>query len=223
MSLLGLAIIGKNNEPLYLCDCDFDGATSGTSTPTTRSDTTTDNDNDRFGFADATRARGLRDSLSLERQFMMHAALDRLEEITGAAGHGPHNGSMVGRNMTVTASSPHWMGLLTHVDDELSVYGYVTATNIKFLALISIDSDNDNNSKTAVKPSDVQKFLTQTHEHYVSYLMNPFSKLNQPIDSRKFDTHIQAAVQEYQNSTTFRLVVDLTAPTTPFLVLQTSM
>jgi hypothetical protein len=197
MSLLGLAIIGNSNEPLYLCDCDFDGATG---TPTTTNNTTLPSDNDRFGFADATRARGLRDSLSLERQFMMHAALDRLEEITGAARQ--HNGSMVGHNMTVTASSPHWMGLLAHADDELSVYGYVTATNIKFLALISIESSNNDNSnkKTAVKSSDVQKFLTQIHEHYISYLMNPFSKLNQSIDSRKFDTHIQAAVQDYQNS-----------------------
>jgi hypothetical protein len=195
MSLIGLAIIGKSNEPLYLCDCDFH-TVSDTQLPP-------DNDNDRFGFADATRARGLRDSLSLERQFMMHAALDRLEEITGAAS--VNNGSMVGRNMTVTASSPHWMGLLTHADDELSVYGYVTATNIKFLALISIDNDNnnekDNNIKTAVKPSDVQKFLTQTHEHYANYIMNPFSKLNQPIDSRNFDKNIQVAVQDYQNST----------------------
>jgi hypothetical protein len=107
----------------------------------------------------------------------------------------------VGRNMTVTASSPHWMGLLTQADDEISVYGYVTATNIKFLALISIESSNNEDSKTAVKSSDVQKFLTQIHEHYISYLMNPFSKLNQPIDSRKFDTHIQAAVHDYQHST----------------------
>jgi hypothetical protein len=195
MSLLGLAIIGKSNEPLYLCDCDLDNNNTGTAT------TTTDQE-DRFGFIDATRARGPTDSLSLERQFMMHAALDRLEEITGASNR--HNGSMVGRNMTVTAGQPHWMGLLTRVDDELlSVYGYVTATNIKFLALMSNDSNNsdNNSSKTAVKPADVQKFLTQTHEHYISYLMNPFSQLHQPIDSRKFDKHIKAAVQDYQNST----------------------
>lgn len=197
MSLLGLAIIGKSNEPLYLCDCDLDDAGTCISTDTLP-------DNDRFGFADATRARGLRDSLSLERQFMMHAALDRLEEITGAS---VHNGSMVGRNMTVTASSPHWMGLLTRADDELSVYGYVTATNIKFLALISIENSNsgnnnsNSNKKTAVKQAEVQKFLTQTHEHYISYLMNPFSHLHQPIDSRNFDKHVKAAVQDYQNST----------------------
>jgi hypothetical protein len=197
MSLLGLAIIGKSNEPLYLCDCDLNGAVD---TGNSNTGATTD-DADRFGFIAASRARGLRTSLPLERQFMMHAALDRLEEITGADKH--RQGSMVGRNMTVTASSPHWMGLLTRVDDELSVYGYVTATNIKFLALISLtNSSNDNNSKTSVKQSDVQKFLTQAHEHYISYLMNPFSQLNQPIDSRNFDEHIKAAVQVYQNSTT---------------------
>jgi hypothetical protein len=210
MSLLGLAIIGKSNEPLYLCDCDFDaiGTTTTTTTDVDVDTTTTTDDKDRFGFVDATRARGLRDSLSLERQFMMHAALDRLEEITGAATR--HNNSMVGRNMTVTASSPHWMGLLTRADDELFSYGYVTATNIKFLALIrstdSNDNNNDNNDsnsyKTAVKQSDVQKFLAVVHEHYITYLMNPFSRLNQPIDSRKFDQHIQAAVRDYQNSTT---------------------
>jgi hypothetical protein len=99
-----------------------------------------------------------------------HAALDRLEEITGTnnSTNGRPSGSMVGRNMTVTASSPHWTGLLLPTravsDEELSVYGYVTATNIKFLAFMSIanndNSSNNDNSKTAVKLADVQKFLT---------------------------------------------------------------
>jgi hypothetical protein len=208
--LVGLAIIGKNNEPLYLCDC----------VRMLKNHTNDDDDTsvvtDRFGFIDANRARGLGDSLSLERMFMMHAALDRLLEITGATNCNIN--SMVGRNMTVTSSSPHWMGLLTLIDNDLSVYGYVTATNIKFLALIDHNSSSQTTVQMtpltkAVKESSVQKFLAETHEQYIRYLMNPFSRPHGPIDSRKFDSSIKAAVQAYQTQTNTRSTTTTTNST----------
>jgi hypothetical protein len=183
MSLLGLAIIGKRNEPLFLCDTTRfqkgDAAAAVASPEATPEDC--------FGFVDAVRAHGLRDSLPLEHQFMMHAALDRLEEVTGAASR---KGSMVGVNMTVVSSSPHWMGSLMTADDSHTVYGYVTATNVKFLALVT---------KTS-KDVIVKDFLTAVHVHFISHLLNPFADIKGPINSRKFDENIKAAVADYEKA-----------------------
>jgi hypothetical protein len=180
MTVHGLAIIGKSNEPLYLCDCTrilhHEQPEDTTLTP----DAATP---DRFGFVEANRARGLRDSLSLTHQFMMHAALDRLEELADVISPG----SMVGRNMTRSASSPHWMGLLTRMDEDLEIYGYVTATNIKFLALVA----------RPCKENVVKDFVIATHDIYIDYIMNPFSKIHEPIDSRPFDQRIQKTVRDF--------------------------
>lgn len=182
MSLLGLAIIGKSNEPLYLCDC-----TLFLQDPSNDNKVSPETPPDCFGFGEAVRARGLRGSLALDHQFVVHAALDRLEEVTGAASR---QGSMVGHNMTVVASSPHWMGSLMTVDDCHSVYGYVTATNIKFLALVT----------KPCKDVAVKDYLEMVHEHFISYTMNPFSKANEPVDSRKFDDNMKTAVVDYEKT-----------------------
>jgi hypothetical protein len=59
MTILCLAIVGKNNEPLYLCDCDFDKNGGDNAA--------VDDEEDVFGFA-CDRNKGGEPSLSLDNE-----------------------------------------------------------------------------------------------------------------------------------------------------------
>lgn len=61
---------------------------------------------------------------------MMHAALDRLEEILG---------SPKMSNLAKKQRGTKWMGSLLPMED-CEIYGYVTPSNTKILALIKRDS-----------------------------------------------------------------------------------
>jgi hypothetical protein len=139
MSLLGLAIVGKKNEPLYLCDCtklSSDTATSSADAAAAEDASTPD----PFGFLQSSSSSSSKSyqqgqSLEMEQQFIVHAALDRLEEMVGAS---QPDGSMPLRKAVKGSSSGskgHWLGLLTVQDEVSVVYGLCTATNIKFLVL----------------------------------------------------------------------------------------
>jgi Sedlin, N-terminal conserved region len=192
MSLLGIAIIGKSNEPLYLCDCTrlqlpHDGGINKAAAADSSTDATTttegggyDNsdDDDLFGFIQATACLGQRQSLPLERQFMMHAALDRLEELIGASkpdgtmplrpstnqhhhhhrSSGSSSSSTAASNLLLSANNAHWLGLLTVQDGDCAVYGHVVVpTNLKFLALVQVGQQSsssapNNNNNGPVLP-----------------------------------------------------------------------
>lgn len=225
MSLLGIAIIGKSNEPLYLCDCtrlhlrDDDNNANDVSTNIPPSTTTKDaeqDDDDLFGFLEASASLGQRQSLPLERQFMMHAALDRLEELIGAKSK--PDGTMPLRRrpsnhhfrrssssnlMLSSANNAHWLGLLTVQDGDCAVYGHVVvATNLKFLALVQ--SSSPNGCVVAGPPSPktaaaVKKLLASLHDNYIDYLMNPFSNIRGgSIDSPRFDASVRETVANYE-------------------------
>jgi hypothetical protein len=59
---------------------------------------------------------------------MMHAALDRLEELLG------------GKNNTVARwqRGSHWIGVICRME-HTEIYGYVTASNVKLLVMIRQD------------------------------------------------------------------------------------
>lgn len=60
---------------------------------------------------------------------MIHAALDRLDELIGA----PKNSALI-RHMR----GSHWIGSICLMED-CEIYGYVTSSNVKILALIQRD------------------------------------------------------------------------------------
>lgn len=177
MSVLGIAILGKRNEPLYLCD----------TTRLQEGFAPADHDNDAFGFT--TQLSEQRNSLPLSRQLIIHAALDWLEELVDL-----QNGLMpVVRTST---QHPHWLGLLYQVDDAdgQAIYGYITATNVKFLLLLS---KSDKTIENAVKD-----LLADIHQSYIAYVMNPFSNTGGPIDSRRFDEKLKVVVTDFEKSRT---------------------
>ena len=180
MSILtGIAIIGKSNEPLYLCDCECldSSGSSGSATQTPLPE-----ENDPFGFSSMHSEQ--RNSLPLQRQIIAHAALDCLEEMVQSSVTGQ---MPVIRNST--RSAPHWVGLLLETIDGQAVYGYITATNIKFMALTR---------DRKCEPKVMQIFLKELHQHYSAYVSNPFCNTRGPIISKQFDARITRSVAKFQ-------------------------
>jgi hypothetical protein len=162
MSLLGLAVVGRDNEPLYLCDCaaivaDNTGADKLAPTaaaqhaPEMQQDDSTSQpqsaDDDPLGIGDIIKCGDLRSSLSFEYSLMIHSALDELHEAIDT--------TEVGLPVPKGRMGP-WLGVL-RVQDEVSIYGYITATNIKFLVL----------AHESAKEAEIRSFSTEIHEAYV--------------------------------------------------------
>ncbi|KAL7578185.1 hypothetical protein ACA910_012617 [Epithemia clementina (nom. ined.)] len=223
MKLLGIAIIGKSNEPLYLCDCEkvdqFVHNSGGDASETTKEEADASQlAEDYFGFGLTSRTVSTKNqgqSLSMEHQLLLHASLDPLEEMIGAS---KLDGTMpLRRNSNYSA----WLGLLTTLDGTWAVYGHVSATNIKFLALCELNTAPsttmapkasspwaDMISRTTSSTSSllsgpeqkVKKLLSTIHKHYVDYIMNPFSKPTEPIlHSVKFDREIRQSIAQYND------------------------
>ena len=176
-TLVGLAIVGKNNEPLYTCDC--------TLRPTTPSP------DDIFGFLE--NSGDMAQSLKIPHQFLVHAALDRLDEVytttQSTLGDWQLSGMPV-RRQPNPAMGPHFLGELLNVADEWKVYGHVTATNIKLFALTTA---------TGKVVPRVRAFLQEVHDLLIVHIMNPFSPTRDMgiIKSARFDQGVRAAVKHF--------------------------
>lgn len=207
-TLVGLAVIGKRNEPLYMCDCTRLQPQSG-DTPSSDNNEETQ-DEDPFGFVQASQLGPLHQSLPVQHQFLLHAAMDRLEEMidtvstrssssgssatTSTAGSHMQDGKIPsGMAVRKVAAKPtwgvHWLGMLESFGDSYRVYGHITATNIKFFALTQGNAD----------PRKVRDFLNQVHSNYIAFVMNPFCPVRElnVINSRKFDEEMRKAVHQY--------------------------
>jgi Sedlin, N-terminal conserved region len=222
--LVGVAVIGKSNEPLYLCDCEnpwYSSLSNPTETMHSRNDPETsisslpdaeiestdaqqshESTNDPFGFANSVYTSQQRSSMPLSGQILVHAALDCLEERverpSGIGGPMPVIKKSAIRSAAGTSTStnppPHWLGLLLDTPDGYAVYGYITATNIKFMA---ITKDVTPHSKIILKL--VQGFLREVHQHYTAYVSNPFCNTTSgSIVSHLFDERIARSVAKLQ-------------------------
>lgn len=234
MSLLGIAIVGKKNEPLYLCDCtklssdgdaDDRNPVAEQEEPQDGASTTV---NDPFGFLlQSTPQSSLQgQSLEMEQQFILHAALDRLEEHVGASnpdGTMPLRKAVRAMNnaakaskpshktsetSTPTSSSQHarhqdpsgqWLGLLLTEDGTSVTYGYVTATNLKILVLVR----GDGTGRSHPNDVPVRTLCTTLHGHYISHVLNPFQPLHGEdalLASATFDRRVREAVRTCQET-----------------------
>lgn len=108
MTAVSLAIIGKNSEPLYLKEFFDENAPSAS-------------EEELFGLpprenntasSDADKTAGC----SLRQQFLLHAALDRFEQLAG-----PPPGC-AWRTQGVSGTDAMWAGLLCPVED-MRIYG----------------------------------------------------------------------------------------------------
>ena len=107
MTAISLALIGKNNDPLYLRDFDEKSSRDLLS-----------EEEELFGLSprehSTTRSGG--PSCSLRQQFLLHSALDRFEQLAG-----PPPGC-AWRAQGVTGTDAMWVGLLCPVED-MRIYG----------------------------------------------------------------------------------------------------
>jgi hypothetical protein len=210
---IGVAVVGKSNEPLYLCDCQhkwrdlYRGDTITTNNNESDEDRNVtytideqdDNDKDPFGFIQfSSQKLEQRNSMPLSGQILIHAALDNLEEkIDRPSGK---NGQMpvIRNKLSNSNDPPHWLGLLLDsLSDGYGVYGYITATNIK---LMVITKDVQPSNKDTIKL--IQTFLKEIHQHYIAYLLNPFCDTRGgEIISKQFDIRIAHSIAKLQQRT----------------------
>ena len=109
----------------------------------------------------------------------MYAALDYLEEALGM-----HPG-LPSRRQT----GSHWIGYLCPMGDA-KCYGYATATNVKMIVLATDASE-----------PKLKIMFSTIHDHFVRYSMNPFSKIQGKIVSKRFSQGVKDAVAAYGKST----------------------
>jgi hypothetical protein len=191
--LLGIAVLGKSNEPLYLRNL------RPAQRPTSENDNSSsgghnNDNNDPLGLSSMTR-QNVHASLPLDDQIILHAALDSFEEKVDrtASGQMP---SVKKQNVGGggTSSWPHWVGLLL-TRNRSAVYGYVTATNIKFFVLVE--------GPTNVK--EMQDFMKTIHMSYIEYIMNPFFMTKGGIQSTTFDDKVRTAMEKLHGKSEIRV------------------
>lgn len=149
MSLFSVAVLSKDNRPLYLKE--FNGSSGSASVEgSSRSGDTLTSSDDLFDLAreastlsvsststsSAGGARsagplnaGIGQSCSIDQQFILHAALGRLEQLTEPKGQGA--AWRFGRPNQL-GHEAMWVGLVGHVDD-VRLYAYVTTTKVKII------------------------------------------------------------------------------------------
>jgi hypothetical protein len=217
--VVGVAVVGKSNEPLYLCDCEkpwLDLHNETTSATCYDEGLNIDQikgdndgaDQDPFGFLEQhSRKLEQRNSMSLACQQLIYAALDNLEEkIERPSGK---NGQMpvIIRRSTAPLSrdeSVHWLGLLldASASNGHMVYGYITATNIKVLVITKYLMVPTNQVVT----KELQVFLQDMHQHYIAYLLNPFCDTRGgSIRSKQFDLKVTASIEKVQQQLNYLL------------------
>jgi hypothetical protein len=68
--------------------------------------------------------------------------------------------------------------------------GYVTPTNIKFLAMVSESTEPS-------REVHLKALFAKMHNLFVEYMLNPWSTLQNRIESKRFDDGIDEAIREY--------------------------
>ena len=148
MSLVSVAIVSKDNKPLYLKD--FRGsrditesdefmsvdmfdlareASNSVSQSAPASSPASDGTGAGAGGSTVPLDAEIGKSCSIDQQFILHSALDRLEQLMEPNGLGA--AWRYGRNNQL-GNEAMFVGLIGHVDD-LRLYAYITTTKIKII------------------------------------------------------------------------------------------
>jgi hypothetical protein len=77
--------------------------------------------------------------------------------------------------------------------EESYIYGYVTSTNIKILAMVA-DSTEPN------RELHLKTLFAKVHNLFVEYMLNPWSTLQTKIESKRFDEGIADAIKVYNET-----------------------
>jgi len=202
MSLQCLAILGSKNEPLYICasgptEDENDHNTDGKNDASAISQQAEDvfgffgdnDDDDDASKQEAAKSGFIKIPASIRHEMMIHAAIDRIEELLGSH-----------RKITWKRfqRGSHWIGQICPME-EYDIYGYVTTSDVKFLALLERDGIVPVKKRKEV---DIKILFTAIHDCYVRYTLNPFSKIRGKIQPpcAEFETTLQSAMDQYNNA-----------------------
>jgi hypothetical protein len=179
MAAISLSIIGKNNKPLFIREFDENLSTDSIFEELL------------FGLpAPEERVSSSCITCSTRHQFIMHAALDRFEQLAGPPpGYG-------WRKPGETGVDGMFVGLLYPVED-MRVYGYVTTTRIKLVLVVEDDALPEMQSSI---DNDIKALLSKIHELYVEDLLNPFKDTGSAIVSKRFEDRVQRFVNAFNQS-----------------------
>lgn len=207
MSLHCLALLGNKNEPLYICASDLNEYNN---------DNNNDNDKDKdnapssslkedvFGFFEnddvnaseqeqeepaVGKSGFIKRPASIRHEMMFHTAIDRIEELLGS--HRKTSWKRFQRGS-------HWIGQVCPME-EYEIYGYVTSSDVKILALLERDGIIPLKKRKEV---DIKIMFTAIHDCYVKHVLNPFSKMKGKIEPPcyEFEKNLQAAMNQYNNT-----------------------
>ncbi|CAM9107082.1 unnamed protein product [Ectocarpus fasciculatus] len=87
-------------------------------------------------------------------------------------------------------STDMFLGHLCPID-EYRVYGYMTSTRLKLLAVLEDVND--------IREPELKRVFSTVHNFYVNYLRNPFSPLAKPVDSAKFRLSVDRQINDYNS------------------------
>jgi len=203
MAAIGLAIIGKNNLPLYVREflSEHDNENESNNSSNGYDD---DYDDEAVLFGLAPKPLSTSNSNNNSKQttiaasarcwFVIQTALDRLEQLTKTPD---------GKKKTSNSNNANFVGLLLPLE-ETRVYGYVTNTQTKFVLIVEDEGPNT----VEATEHDTLQLLEELHELYVREVMNPFQHChNNNTDSnnsdgnnrlsRKFDENIQKHIANF--------------------------
>jgi hypothetical protein len=180
MAVVSLAIVGKNNQPLYVREFVEE----------------VDNISDEFVLfgisapAPLSLPSSSNGTCSLKQEFLLLSALDRFEELAGPPpGYGWRN---------QPGADGMFMGLLAPVN-ELRIYGYCSTTNIKFFLVVEDEALSGRHQGNA--DEDIKNLLKNIHKLYVEDILNPFKRLDDlMIVSTVFDRKVQKIVSAFNQS-----------------------
>lgn len=195
MSLYCLALIGSRNESLYICASD--AVEGGDISNSDDAEAIAKQADAVFGYfeddipseQDSATSGGVKRPASIRHEIMIHAAIDRIEDLLGS--HRKVSWKRFQRGS-------HWVGHICAME-EYDIYGYVTSSDVKIVALLERDGIIPLKKRKEV---DIKIMFTAIHNCYVKHTMNPFSKIKGKIEPpcSEFERSLQVAMNQYNNA-----------------------
>ena len=145
MNVVSIAIVGRSNEPLYVREF--------------RDDEPRPHDGDLFGIVETAEASSPTADCSVRQQFILKEGLERLEHVDVPG--------FFWRTADATGTEAHFVGCLFPIED-LRVYGYITTTKLKIIAVVEDDIVTDLVTEQQEKDQQIQSFLVSPSSPFVT-------------------------------------------------------
>ncbi|KAL3235130.1 Trafficking protein particle complex subunit 20 [Nakaseomyces bracarensis] len=148
--------------------------------------------------AEFTQTAGFAQEIKELNPFILHAALDIVEDLqwqpsAGTSGASVGNGFLRSRSNVSTDNC--YLGQVDHFYG-LAITAYLTYGGKKFVMLHGNNSTRGKNSHM-IDDNMVRSFYQDVHELYIKTLMNPFYTQDSPIESPTFDLRVQTLAKKY--------------------------